>query len=403
MSNGKHIVIVGAGQCGAQTAFSLREGGHAGPITLIGDESAAPYQRPPLSKNYLAGKIPADRIGMKPASFYAEKGIALRTGAAVERIDRPGRQAVLAGGEAIGYDTLVFATGSRVRRLAIPGAGLRGIHYVRTIADADGIRAGMAPGRHMTVIGGGYIGLEVASVAIETGMKVTVIEAADRVLARVTSPQISGFFEDLHRAKGVDLRTATSFEGFVDRDGAVAAVRAGGQEIATDLVVVGIGIVPNIEVAQAAGLACDNGIVVDATGRTDDPDVYAAGDCTSHVNPVYGRRLRLESVQNATDQAKIVASNLCGQRREYAETPWFWSNQYDVRLQIAGLFNGHDEVVERGDRSKRAFAVFYLKDGVLIAVDSVNLAKEYMAVRKLIPQHVRIPASRLADPADALA
>jgi 3-phenylpropionate/trans-cinnamate dioxygenase ferredoxin reductase subunit len=389
-------VIVGAGQCGVQAAASLRENGFQGRIVLIGEERHAPYQRPPLSKGYLAGKLAPERIELRPASFYTERDIERVFGTRVVAIDRAAGYVRLADGRTQGFDKLLLATGSRPRRLQVPGAGLAGVYVLRTRDDADAIRAEWAPGRRLAIIGGGYIGLEVAAVAVTMGLQVTVLEAAERVLSRVTSPQMSAYFEEVHRRRGVEIRCGAAVAGF-EGDGRLHAVVCGGERIAADVAVVGIGIMPNVELASEAGLPCDDGIVVDEFCRTADERIFAAGDCTNHPSPLLGRRVRLESVQNATDQAKAAAANLCGKARTYAEVPWFWSHQYDLRLQTVGLVNGYDQIVERGNRARNAFALFYLRDGRLTAVDAVNMPREYMACRRLLPQKACLDLSRLAD------
>jgi len=392
----ERVVIIGCGQAGGAAAAALREQGHAGDIVLIGDEGRLPYQRPPLSKDYLAGKMPVERLYMKQPAFYQEKTIELKLAARAERIDRGAASVHLADGAAIVYDKLLLATGSRPRRIDIPGAALPGVHYLRTLADVEHIRADMAPDKRMVVIGGGYIGLEAAAVGVQCGLKVTLLEGADRILGRVAGPEISAFFTHEHREHGVDVRCGARIQSLRGKDRIEAVVCADG-EIAADLVIVGIGIVPNVELAVDAGLACDNGIVVDEHARTADPRIYAAGDCTNHPNAVVGRRLRLESVQNALDQARAAAGNICGNPKVYAELPWFWSNQYDLRLQIAGLSQGYDQTVVRGDPASRSFSVMYLQAGTLIAADTVNAPKEHLALRKLIAQKTPIAVERLAD------
>jgi 3-phenylpropionate/trans-cinnamate dioxygenase ferredoxin reductase subunit len=397
-----NCVIVGAGQCGGQAAASLRELGYAGRIVLVGAESHPPYQRPPLSKRYLAGQLAAERTWLRPSAWYAEHGIETRLGSAATAIDRTAARVELADGSSIAYDRLLLATGSRPRPLAVPGAGLQNVFTLRGLDDAQRIRAAMAPGKRLVVIGGGYIGLEVASVAVELGLHVTVLEAADRLLARVTSPPVSAYFEQLHRDRGVQIACGspvTALEG----DGRVSAVTCGAARHPADVVVAGIGIVPNTELASAAGIVCDDGILVNERLATSAPNIYAAGDCARHPCPLLGRRVRLESVQNAVDQAKAAAASICGVERPYDEVPWFWSHQYDVRLQSVGLRQEGETMVERGSPADHRFAVFYLRDGVLTGVDAVNMTREYMACRKLVAQRARLPVEQLADPAAPLA
>ncbi len=389
------IIIVGAGHAAGQAAASLRQEGYAGGIRIIGDEPHIPYQRPPLSKQYLAGEQGLDRVYLRPEKFYADKGIAVQSGVRVEAIDPTARRVLTSEGDALAYDALLLATGSHVRRLDLPGSELDGVHYLRTIADTDAIKADMAPGKTVIVVGGGYIGLEVAAVCVEAGLLVRVLEMEQRVLARVTTPGLSEFYQSLHESRGVEILTSTLVTGF-SGDGRVCAVRCGEQVFAADLVVVGIGITPNTELAAAAGIACDNGIVVDAHCRTSDPNIYAAGDCTNHPNPLLNRRLRLESVPNAMEQARVAAANLCGTKREYASVPWFWSDQYELKLQMVGFSTDGEVEVVRGDKERNQFAVFHLKDGLVMAADAVNSPKEFMLCRRLIGRQVA-PA-KLADP-----
>jgi 3-phenylpropionate/trans-cinnamate dioxygenase ferredoxin reductase subunit len=393
------IVIAGGGHAAGQAVASLLQDKFAGEIVLIGDEPHVPYQRPPLSKAYLAGDVALDRVYLRPEHFYLERGVRLLTGTVVTAIDRAGRAVTTSRGETIGYDKLLLATGGRPRKLTIPGSGLAGIHYLRSIADVDAIRAELAPGKRLVIVGGGYIGLEVASVTVKRGIDVTVLEMEDRILKRVTTAAMSDFYDRLHRGRGVALRVNARVVGFEGGD-AVTGVRVeGGEPIAADVVIVGIGIVPNVEIAAAAGLPCDNGVVVDDHCRTADADIYAAGDCTNHPNPLLGRRLRLESVPNATDQARVAVTNMLGGDAVYAAIPWFWSDQYELKLQMVGFSSDGDTAVTRGDRETLQFATFYLKEGVLVAVDAVNSPKEFMACRQLVAKRARIDPRQLADPA----
>lgn len=389
------IVIIGAGQSGAQAVATLRAEGFDGPLTLVGDEPLPPYQRPPLSKAYLAGTFERERLFLKPESFYVESRCERIQGVAATAIDRSAHQLVLGDGRAIGYDRLLIATGSRVRRIPVAGANLSGVFYLRGIADVDALRDAFAVGKRLTVVGGGYIGLEVAAVAIRHGLEVTVFESLPRVMARAVSPQLSAFYERVHRDEGVRIEpnaTVESFEG----DGRLQFVRAGGQSHAADIALVGIGIVPNVEIAGGAGLACDDGIMVDDCARTADPAIFAAGDCTRHIGRD-GQLIRLESVQNAIDQAKHAALAMLGRPLPYREVPWFWSDQYDLKLQIAGLARDSDELVLRGNPEARKFAVFRLRGGSVAAVEAVNAAPEYVVGRRLIADGTPIAASRLAD------
>lgn len=393
------MVVIGAGQAASQLVASLRAEGYQPPITVIGDEAFPPYQRPPLSKKFLSGEMAEDRLYIKPPEFYAQANAALMLNVRATAVDLTAKTVTLADGAVLPYETLAFTTGSRVRKLTVPGADLPGIFYLRGIADVKAIQPHFEAGKRLVVVGGGYIGLETAAVAAKRGLKVTVVEALERCLQRVTSQQISDFFEGVHRAEGVTILTRTGVHGFDKAaDGSLVVHTANG-DIDADLVIAGIGILPEQEVAQAAGLVCENGIVVDEYARASDPNVYAIGDCANHPNPLLGRRLRLESVQNAIDQAKAAALSIAGRPKIYAEVPWFWSDQYDLKLQIAGISAPGDEVVVRGDPATRKFAVFYLRDGHVAAVDAVNAVPEYMIGRQLIAQKKPADPAKLADPA----
>ncbi|HLT91352.1 MAG TPA: FAD-dependent oxidoreductase [Woeseiaceae bacterium] len=392
------VVIAGAGHAAGQVVASLRQKQHRGEIVLVGEEPWLPYQRPPLSKKFLAGELPVERLYVKPSSFYEQPGITVMPDTRIERLDRESKVLVTADGKRIGYDTLVLATGSRVRRIDLPGVELEGIHYLRNVADVRAIQADMGRGRRLVIVGAGYIGLEVAAVATKLGLEVTVVELLDRVMKRVVCPAVSDFYAAEHRAHGVDIRLDTGIEAFVG-DGRVRGVLlADGTEIPADLVVIGVGIVPNTELAGGAGLAVNDGIVVDERCRTSDPDVFAVGDCTFHPNPVIGRSVRLECVQNALEQARTAAAVICGEDARYAEVPWFWSDQYDLKLQIAGLSQGYDEAVLRGDPRTRAFSCAYLQEGKLIALDAVNNPKDFLRARQVIAAGGRVERARLADP-----
>jgi 3-phenylpropionate/trans-cinnamate dioxygenase ferredoxin reductase subunit len=393
----ERIVIVGAGQAGAQGVASLRAEGFAGALTMIGDEPFAPYQRPPLSKAYLMGAMERERLFLKPAAFYEEAKCELILEASASAIDRAEKTVRLSDGRAIPYDTLLLATGSRVRRMTVLGADLPGLFYVRGIADVDSMQPHFKPGAKLAVVGGGYIGLEVAAVARKTGLDVTVFESLDRVMARAVSKPVSDFYERVHRDAGVQFHLNTMVEAF-EGEGALQAVRAGGTRHAADIAVVGIGIVPNVELAQSAGLACNDGIVVDRHCATSDPSIFAAGDCTQHHGRD-GKSIRLECVQNAIDQAKHAALAMVGKPVPYSEVPWFWSDQYDLKLQIAGLPWPGDRLVQRGDPAARKFAVFHLREGKVAAVEAVNAAPEYLVGRKLIGEGTAVSAERLADTA----
>ena len=391
----ERIVIIGAGQAGAQAIATLRAAGFAGTLTLVGDEAYAPYQRPPLSKAYLAGEFARERLFLKPDAFYAEAACDLRLSLAAEAIDRRGKIVRLSDGTKLSYDRLLLATGARVRKLPVSGAALPGVYYLRGIADVDGLRQHFQPGARLAVVGGGYIGLEVAAVAVKHGLKVTVIEAAERVMVRAASPQISAFYEQVHRVKGVEFVLGAMAEAF-EGSARVEAVSTNLGRVEADFVLAGIGIVPNCELAEAAGLVCDNGILVDEFGTTSDPDIFAAGDCTSHPG-FAGGRVRLESVQNAIDQAKHAAFAMVGKPLAYREVPWFWSDQYDLKLQIAGLAHPGDTTVLRGNPDSHKFSVFHLREGVVAAVEAVNAAQDYIVGRKLIAARAVITPERLAD------
>jgi len=399
----EHLVIVGGGQAAAQAVQSLRQQNYAGAITLVSEEPHPPYQRPPLSKKYLAGELTRERLFLRPAQFYADKGVTLELGRRVEELVLGARCVRLDDGRTLPFDRLLLATGSRVRRLDVPGAALNGVHYLRTLADADAIVASLKPGARVLLVGAGYIGLEVAAVVRVRGHEVTVLEAADRVMSRTVSPEVAAFYDACHRAAGVVLHFGAAVAAFRGTANVTAADTTDGRSFPCDAVIVGIGIVPNVELAAAAGLPCDNGIVVDEFARTADESVVAAGDCTNHPQPLLGRRVRLESVPNAVHQGKVAAGTLAGAPTAYSEVPWFWSDQYDLKLQIVGLSSGHDEVVLRGDPATRSFAAFYLEGGRLLAVDAVNSPREFAAGKKLVASRARIPREVLEDPSVDLA
>lgn len=396
------VVIAGAGHAAGQLVVSLKQKQYDGRIVLVGDEPYLPYQRPPLSKKFLAGAMEAERLFVKPASFYDDADIELRLETEIAAIDRDGKCLRSSDGDEIRYDKLVLALGSRARQLPVEGAKLECVHYLRSIADVDGIREDFRPGRRLVVVGAGYIGLEVAAVAQQAGLDVTVIEMADRVMSRVVSPEISDFYQIEHTNQGVRFRLSTGVSAFTGKKRVKSVTTSEGEEIPADLVVIGVGILPNTELATEAGLDIDNGIVVDDHCRTADPDVYAAGDCTSHPNAIYGRRLRLESVHNAVEQAKTAAANICGQDTSYAQVPWFWSDQYDLKLQIAGLSEGYDSVAIRGNPVERSFSCLYLKDNRLIAVNAINTPRDFVQSKQLIADRVEMDPGSLGDATAAL-
>jgi 3-phenylpropionate/trans-cinnamate dioxygenase ferredoxin reductase subunit len=392
------IVVIGAGQAGSALAAKLRSLGHDGPLTLVGAETDPPYQRPPLSKAYLLGEMPRERLWLRPPSFYAEQGIDLRTGVAATAIDRVARRVSLSDGITLDYDRLALTTGARPRRLpAAVGGDLEGVFTVRTLADVNAMVPSMRPGARLLVVGGGYIGLEAAAVARKLGLEVTLIELAPRILARVACAETAAWFRALHLAHGVDLREAMGLDR-LEGDGRVcAAVLADGTRLPVDLVVVGIGVAPDTALAGAAGLDLDNGIAVDAQGRSSDPAIWAAGDCASF--PLDGGRIRLESVQNAIDQAENAAANMLGAAEPYRPQPWFWSDQYDVKLQIAGLNAGHDRIVVRPGARPGTVSHWYYRDGRLISVDAMNDPRAYMLGKRLIEAAISPDPAQVADPA----
>ena len=393
----EHFVIVGGGQAAAQAVQTLRQNKFDGKITLIGEESYAPYQRPPLSKKYLAGELERDRLLLRPLAFYEKNQVDLQLGTRATILDPEARQVTLEDGRVLRYDGLLLATGSRVRRLEIPGADLQGIHYVRTIADVDAILTSMQAGKRLVVVGAGYIGLEVGAVCVSAGLEVTVLEALDRVMARVVCPEVSRFYLDFHARAGVSIRCDTTVNRFVGEQHVEAVETSDGQRFPCDLAIVGIGIVPEVDLAEAAGLRCEDGITVDEFARTENHSILAAGDCTNHPSQLLGERIRLESVQNAIEQAKTAAATFLGERVPYTATPWFWSDQYELKLQIAGLSRGYDQVVVRGTPTEAPFSVFYLRSGQLIAVEAVNSPKEFMIGKKLISARTPVPGERLAE------
>ncbi|GAB98633.1 putative ferredoxin reductase [Gordonia namibiensis NBRC 108229] len=398
MTSGRAVVI-GASHAGAQLSAQLRSSGWDGDIVLIGDEPYLPYHRPPMSKTYLADTVGIDDLLIRGTEFYDKQNIRVRR-ARVERIDRAEQRVVLSDGESLSYDRLALCTGARPVRLGIPGAELRGVYYLRTAEDVEAIRADVPGSRRAVIVGGGYIGLETAASLRKLGLDVTVVEAADRVLQRVTAPEVSDFFRRIHEAEGVHIRTDAAVVGFEGDDGTgrVAAVRlADGEMVPADFVIVGIGVRPNVELAHEAGLAVDDGIVVDAQGRTSDPRITAAGDCVTYHDVRYGKT-RLESVPSAGEQAKVAAATMCGKETTISALPWFWSDQYDLKLQIAGLNTGYDTVVLRGDpTTDREFACFYLRAGELIAADCVNRPQEFMFSKRVLAQSLPVDRDALAD------
>lgn len=400
------VLIIGAGQGGAECAFTLRQLGHTGPVRIVGEEPVYPYQRPPLSKTYLDGQVDLEGLLARPIAAYKQAQIDVSIGLRAERLDRASKQVVLSDGSTASYDHLVLATGGRARRLQCPGlapdAHLHNLHHLRSVADVDHIRRQFHKGARLVLVGGGYIGLEVAAVAAKAGLHVTVLEALPRVLARVTAPELSAFYESVHREAGVDIRTSTSVASIetTSSDDAVSAVLCGnGTRLPVDLVIVGIGLIPGTELAHAAGLAVDNGIMVDPFTHTSDLDVLAIGDCARYPSKLYDRLLRIESVPNALEHARTAAATICGQQRPHDPVPWFWSDQYELKLQMVGLSEGYDRLVLRGDPARRSFTAFYLRQGQMIAADTVNRPQEFMQSKRLVAQGARLDPEALADDA----
>lgn len=392
------IIIVGGGQAGAQAIDTLRREGFTGRLVLFSDEPELPYQRPPLSKKYLSGELPAERLLFRHRPFYDEHKIELRLATRVSKVDLKSKQVELADGETLGYDRLMLCLGGSSRRLTCPGSDLTGIHYLRGLADAAAMRTAFKPGARVVIIGGGYIGLETAATSRKMGCEVTVLEMADRVMNRVVAPPVSEFFAAEHRAHGIRLICDTRVTGIEGKAAVERVLCADGSRHDADVVIVGVGGVPVTALASEAGLRCDNGIVVDEHCRTSDPAVFAAGDCTNHPSPRYARRVRLESVDNAFEQAKAAALNMLDKPTIHDRVPWFWSDQFDSKLLIVGLSQAYDRQVLRGDPAMRSFSVCYLKDRELIAVETINHSKDYMAGRKLIADRALMNLDKLPDP-----
>ena len=394
------VLIVGAGQAGAQVAISLRQGGFTGSIGMVGEEPDAPYERPPLSKEYLSGEREPERLLLRPLPFWAERDVTLRLGQRIIAVDAAAHSVTTAGGDTLGYRTLVWAAGGHPRALPVPGGDLPGVHVIRTRADVDALRSEADRANRIVIVGGGYIGLEAAAVLRKLGKDVTVVEALGRVLARVAGEPVSRFYEAEHRAHGVDIRLAATVIELEERGGRVAGVRIPDAILPADLVIVGIGIVPSVAPLEKAGAAIGNGVEVDEFCRTSLPDIYAIGDCAAHTNAFAGgARIRLESVQNAIDQAKVVAGAILGAPKPYHAVPWFWSNQYDLKLQTIGISAGHDATVVRGDPAGRAWSLVYLKAGKVIALDCINAARDYVQGKALVERGLEIAPARLADAA----
>ena len=392
------IIIVGASHAAAQCCVSLRQGGWEGAITVIGDEAELPYHRPPLSKDFLAGEKTFEEILIRPASVYETANIDMKLGAGVAAIDREAKTVATDDGEDVPYDKLVLATGARVRRLPISGADLGGVFYLRDRKDVAAIKTEIAAGKKTVIIGGGYIGLETAASLKKQSMDITVLEAMPRILQRVTAPVMSDFYKRIHTEEGVKILEGVMASAIEKTEAGLCVKTSCGQGFDADMVIIGIGVIPNTELAEAAGLETGNGIVVNEFCQTSDLDIYAAGDVTWHYNPIYDRHIRLESVPNATEQAKVVASHINGKAAPYNSLPWFWSDQFDLKLQIAGLSEGYDDIIIRGDNeTSRSFAAFYFKGDKLLAVDAVNSPREFMMTKMALTKGQSLDKAILAD------
>ena len=398
----ENLVIVGAGQSAIQCITSLRKEDYPGLITLVGEEEHLPYQRPPLSKGFLEDTVSNERLYFKKLEFFIENKVQLKLGTKAEEIDIENNNIHLSDNTKLSFDKLVFATGSSVRKLDFPGKDLNSIHYLRGLDDALSIKKDLQTSQNIVVVGAGYIGLEVAAIAAKQNKSVTVIEMADRVMNRTVDPQISDYYLNLHQKNGVTFKFNTSLQEIIGTNNPEKVVCSDGSEVAADMVVIGAGIMPNVELAENAGLSCDNGIVVNEFGKTDHANIYACGDCTNHPNKLLNKKIRLESVHNAMEQSKTVASSIINQSIAYNQIPWFWSDQYDHKLQIVGLSGDHDKVIMRGDMSEAKFMLFYTKDEKLIAVDAVNNSKEFLICKKLVANKVTIKPDEISNPATNL-
>jgi 3-phenylpropionate/trans-cinnamate dioxygenase ferredoxin reductase subunit len=391
------LVIIGAGQSAIQCINSLKKEGYAGSITMIGEEEHLPYQRPPLSKGFLEDSVNKERLYFKKLDFFTENKIQLKLGTSANKVDLENKLVFLSDDTHLSFDKLVFATGSRVRKLDFPGSNLSSIHYLRGLDDAESIKNDLERSKEVVVIGAGYIGLEVAAIAAKKNVTVSVIEMADRVMNRTVDPQISDYYLKLHQNNGVKFIFNNSLEEIKGSKKVESVLCSDGSEIKADMVIIGAGIIPNVELADQAGVFCDNGILVDEFGQTNYKNVYACGDCTSHPNKLLNKQLRLESVHNAMEQSKTVAFSALAKTLEYNQVPWFWSDQYDHKLQIVGLSGEHDNVFMRGNTKDQKFMLFYTKDNRLIAVDAVNNPKEFLICRKLVANKVKIKSEMISD------
>jgi 3-phenylpropionate/trans-cinnamate dioxygenase ferredoxin reductase subunit len=401
MDLSEHAVIVGASHAAVQLMISLRQQGWIGQITVISEEFYMPYQRPPLSKGYLSGDLAEERLLLRASETYEKLKVQFKLGCRVTELDAKQKQLILCNGERISYTKLALCTGARVRRLEMPGSDLKHVHYLRNLDDVKAIRKSASKAKKAVIIGGGYIGLETASSLTKAGISVTILESESRLLKRVACKEVSSFYQRLHSENGVQIKLnclVTAMHGNSDSDCVTHVVFDDGSELEANMVIIGVGVIPNTELASEAGLVVENGIVVDEFAQTSHPDIVAAGDCTFHPNPLLKKSLRLESVPNASEQAKAAAASLCGIKKAYSELPWFWSDQFDVKLQIAGISQGYTEVVVRGDASiGRSFAVFYIKNQQIIAADCINRPKDFMVAKKLISQQSTIDVAALVD------
>ena len=398
MSTDNRAVVIGASHAAVQLMISLRQHGWEGSITVVSDEDHQPYQRPPLSKAYLAGTVNTEQMALRAPAAYEKLGVRFMLSTRVTGLDAESKTLHLDNGETLSFDKLALCTGARARPLPIPGTDLSAVHYLRTLDDVKAIQASASAAKTAVIIGGGYIGLETAASLSKLGVKVTVLETESRLLKRVASPQVSEFYLRLHTEEGIDIRLNTQAAELTGDRTVAQVICADGSAIDADMAIIGIGVIANTELAAEAGLAIDNGILVDEFAQTSHPDIVAAGDCTNHPNPLLKRNLRLESVPNASEQAKAAAASICGIEKAYAELPWFWSDQFDVKLQIVGMNQGYTDVVVRGDNKKgRSFSVFYLNESTILAADCINRPKDFMLAKKLILQGVKSDPETLAN------
>ena len=391
------LLIIGAGQSAIQCISTLKKEGYSGSITLVGEEEHLPYQRPPLSKGFLEDSLNKERLYFKKLEFFTENKVQLYLGLSAEKLEIDNQKVYLSDNSELEFDKLVFATGSRVRYLDFPGSELKSIFYLRDLDDAEAIKKDLETSENLVIIGAGYIGLEAAAIAAKKNKKVTIIEMADRVMNRTVDPQISEYYLNLHESYGVKFHFNTSLETINEVSNSLEVVCSDGTEVKADSVLIGAGVVPNIELAEEAGINCDNGIIVNEFGQTNFKNIYACGDCTNHPNKILNKNLRLESVHNAMEQAKTVASSVMNNPMEYNQVPWFWSDQYDHKLQIVGLSGDHDMVTMRGNTNDAKFMLFYTKDEELIAVDAINNPKEFLISRKLVANKVKIKPKVISD------